>query len=257
VSFLGLCLGRMLESGMLLRLESVSKSFGGVVAVRNVDLAVSEGEILGLIGPNGSGKTTLFNVITGFHGADTGRIFLHERDITRFGPAEVCRQGIARTFQHVRPFLHLSAKENVAVGRAYGRERASSRRQAELEALDLLQLIGFASRGDVIARSLTLVDRKRLELARALAARPVLLLLDEFLAGLNPSEVLAGLDLIRKLRDMHVTVVMVEHLVQAVFAVSDRVVVMNAGEKIADGTPATVANDQGVIDAYLGVGRHA
>jgi branched-chain amino acid transport system ATP-binding protein len=242
---------------MLLRLESVSKSFGGVVAARNIDLTVSEGEILGLIGPNGSGKTTLFNVITGFHLPDSGRIFLNNREITRAEPAAVCRQGISRTFQHVRPFLHLSAKENVAVGRAYGRERAGSRREAEADALDLLRLIGFTGRDDVLARSLTLVDRKRLELGRALAARPMLLLLDEFLAGLNPSEVLAGLDLMRRVRDMGITLVMVEHLVQAVFAVSDRVVVMNAGEKIADGTPAAVANNQGVIDAYLGVGHHA
>jgi branched-chain amino acid transport system ATP-binding protein len=241
----------------LLRLDGVSKSFGGVRAVRNVDLAVSPGEVLGLIGPNGSGKTTLFNLITGFLKPDGGRIYLNDREITGANPATASRLGIARTFQHVRPFLHLTAMENVAVGRAYGREPARDRRQAESEAEELLHLTGFAGRAGIYARGLTLVDRKRLEFARALAARPLILLLDEFLAGLNPSEVLAGLDMIRRVRESGVTVVMVEHLVQAVFSVSDRVAVMNAGEKIADGSPAAVASQQSVIDAYLGASHHA
>ena len=242
---------------MLLRLEGVSKSFGGVHAVRDVDFHVEGGEIVGLIGPNGSGKTTLFNVVTGFVPPDAGRVIFDGRDITGAGPAEVCHRGIARTFQLVRPFLHLTALQNVAVARAYGREPARSKRRAEEQAVEILDFIGFEGRSRVLARSLTLVDRKRLELGRALAARPSLLLLDELLAGLNPSEVLAGLDLIRRIRDLGITVVMVEHLVQAVFAVSDRVVVMSAGEKIADGAPAAVASDQRVIDAYLGVGHHA
>ena len=242
---------------MLLKLEGVSKTFGGVTAVRNVDLDVAEGEILGLIGPNGSGKTTLFNVVTGFQEPDAGRVYLEEREITGASPARVCRLGIARTFQLVRPFLHLTVLQNVAVARAYGREAAKTRRQAERDALALLETIGFQGRHDVLAHNLTLVDRKRLELARALAARPRLLLIDELLAGLNPSEVLAGLDLIRGVRAGGVTVVMVEHLVRAVFALCDRVVVMSAGEKIADGPPAAVAADQRVIDAYLGVGQHA
>ena len=242
---------------MLLKLEGVSKTFGGVTAVRNVDLDVAEGEILGLIGPNGSGKTTLFNVVTGFQEPDAGRVYLEEREITGASPARVCRLGIARTFQLVRPFLHLTVLQNVAVARAYGREAAKTRRQAERDAHVLLETIGFQGRHDVLAHNLTLVDRKRLELARALAARPRLLLIDELLAGLNPSEVLAGLDLIRGVRAGGVTVVMVEHLVRAVFALCDRVVVMSAGEKIADGTPAAVAADQRVIDAYLGVGQHA
>jgi branched-chain amino acid transport system ATP-binding protein len=241
----------------LLRLEGVSKSFGGVRAVRGVDLEVSEGEILGLIGPNGSGKTTLFNVVTGFEQPDYGRVILQGRDITGARPAAACRFGIARTFQIVRPFLHLTALQNVAVARAYGREPAPSKRQAEAEALSLLELIGLSHLRDAPARSLTLVSRKRLELGRALASRPRLLLLDELLAGLNPSEVLADLDLIRRIRDMGITVVIVEHLVQAVFSLCDRVVVMNAGEKIADGAPAAVASDQHVIDAYLGVAHHA
>lgn len=242
---------------MLLRVEGVSKAFGGVAAVRSVDLEVASGEIVGLIGPNGSGKTTLFNIVTGFARPDGGRVFLQDREITGANPATVCRRGIARTFQLVRPFLNLTAIQNIAVARAYGHEPSRGRRQAEEEALSLLELIGLEGRGDILAKSLTLVDRKRLELARALAARPLLLLLDELLAGLNPSEVLAGLDLIRRIREMGITIVIVEHLVQAVFAVCDRVVVMSAGEKIADGAPATVAADQRVIDAYLGVGHHA
>src|SRR3989304_5063917 len=236
---------------MLLRLEGVSKTFGGVTAVRSVDLSVEGGEILGLIGPNGSGKTTLFNVVTGFFRPD------RRRETRGPPPARVCPLGIARTFQLVRPFLPLSVLENVAVARAYGRESARTRRQAEHEALALLELIGFQARRDVPARSLTLVDRKRLELARALAARPLVLRLDEWLAGLNPSEVLEGLALIRRIRDSGVTVVIVEHLVQAVFAVCDRVAVMSAGEKIADGAPAGGAARPSVIDAYLGVGHHA
>jgi branched-chain amino acid transport system ATP-binding protein len=241
----------------MLRLEGVSRAFGGVVAVHNVDLEVEQGMILGLIGPNGSGKTTLFNVVTGFYEPDAGRIWFEDREITRAGPARVCRAGIARTFQIVRPFLHLTALQNVAVGRAYGSQPAKTKRQAEHESHDLLHLVGLGTRSHALARSLTLVDRKRLELARALASRPRLLLLDELLAGLNPSEVLAGLDLIRRIRDMGITIVMVEHLVQAVFAVSDRVVVMSAGETIADGSPAAVAEDQRVIDAYLGVAHRA
>src|SRR3972149_5684923 len=218
---------------MLRGLAGVSKAFGGVTAVRNVDLNVDRGEILGLIGPNGSGKTTLFNVVTRFFPPAGGPLLLTARETPGAPPARACHLGIARTFQLVRPFLHLSVLENVAVARAYGRERARTRRQAEHEALALLELIGFQARRGVPARSLTLVDRKRLELARALAARPLVLLLDEWLAGLNPSEVLEGLDLIRRIRDSGVTVVIVEHLVQAVFAVCDRVAVMSVGDLLA------------------------
>ncbi|HEU0073501.1 MAG TPA: ABC transporter ATP-binding protein [Dehalococcoidia bacterium] len=244
-------------SAALLRLDNVSKSFGGVSAVRSVDLEVSEGEILGLIGPNGSGKTTLFNVVTGFQEPDGGRITLGGRDITGARPAAICRFGIARTFQIVRPFLHLTALQNIAVARAYGRQPARDKKQAEAEAYELLELIGLANQHAALAKSLTLVGRKRLELGRALASRPHVLLLDELLAGLNPSEVLADLDLIRRIRDMGITVIIVEHLVQAVFALCDRVAVMSAGEKIADDTPAAVASNQHVIDAYLGVSHHA
>lgn len=209
---------------MLLRLDRIVRYFGGLCAVQAVDLSVSEGEILGLIGPNGAGKTTLFNLITGVYRPHSGRVFFAERDITRLGPADRCKQGIARTFQLIRPFPHLSVLDNVCVGCVYGREPVRSRRQAESEALTILDRVGLADRADQPAHSLTLVDRKRLELARALATHPRLLLLDELLSGLNPSEVLAALDLIRQIRAAGVTIIMVEHLVKAVFGISDRVV---------------------------------
>ncbi len=242
---------------MLLHLESVSKSFKGLQAVQAVTMSVNEGEILGLIGPNGAGKTTLFNLITGVYRPEAGRLVYAGHDITATKPHQRCRQGIARTFQIVRPFLHLTVLENVAVGRVYGREMVRDRRRAEAEALETLELVGLNTRAGEQARSLTLVDRKRLELARALATRPRLLLLDELLAGLNPSEVLNALDLIQRIRAMDITVVMVEHLVKAIFGISDRIVVLNAGQKIAEGTPAKVADDAQVIDAYLGSEAYA
>jgi branched-chain amino acid transport system ATP-binding protein len=241
----------------LLTLEQISRSFGGLMAVSSISLAVREGEILGLIGPNGAGKTTLFNIIAGALPPSSGRITLGGEEITRLGAHQRCRRGIARSFQLVRPFLELTALENVAVARVYGRERTWSRRRAEEQALESLRRVGLADRAALQARHLTLVDRKRLELARALATRPRLLLLDELLAGLNPTEVNEAMALIREIRASGITVVMVEHMVKAIFGVSDRVVVMNAGEQIAAGTPAEVASDQRVIDAYLGVAHAA
>jgi branched-chain amino acid transport system ATP-binding protein len=222
------------------------------MAVRSVDLDVRAGEILGLIGPNGAGKTTLFNLITGVYKPSHGKVFLGQVDITTLAPPRRCKLGIARTFQLVRPFQNLTVLQNVAIGRIYGREAARSRKQADAEARELLEQVGLVDRHTVAAHQLTLVERKRLELARALATRPTLLLLDELLAGLNPSEVNASLELIGRIRAGGVTIVMVEHLVKAVFGISDRVAVLNAGEKIAEGAPSTVAADQSVIDAYLG-----
>jgi branched-chain amino acid transport system ATP-binding protein len=240
---------------MLLELRKVSRSFGGLAAVKAVDLNVRTGEIVGLIGPNGAGKTTLFNLITGTYRPNHGTVLFEGVDITRMAPHARCSLGIARTFQLVRPFPNLTVLDNVAVGSVYGRQPAKSRLAAEAVARQTLDLLGLLDRAQLLARSLTLVDRKRLELARALATHPKLLLLDELLAGLNPSEVVTAMDLVRRIRDSGVTIVMVEHLVKALFGVSDRVMVLTAGEKICEGTPEQVAQDARVIDAYLGTGQ--
>ncbi len=240
---------------MLLELRRVSRSFGGLAAVRAVDFKVEMGEIVGLIGPNGAGKTTLFNLITGAYRPNAGAIRFEGTDITRMAPHARCKLGIARTFQLVRPFPNLTVLDNVAVGSVYGRRPAKSRLDAEAAAREVLDMLGLLDRARLLARSLTLVDRKRLELARALATQPKLLLLDELLAGLNPSEVVTAMDLVRRIRDSGVTIVMVEHLVKPLFGVSDRVTVLSAGEKISEGTPQQVAQDARVIDAYLGTGQ--
>ncbi len=234
----------------LLEVAHVGKSFGGVRAVHDVSFDLAEGELIGVMGPNGSGKTTLFNVITGALAPDTGRVVLDGHSIGGLAAHRVCAHGIARTFQLVRPFAGLTAHDNVLVGLLYGRRRHASRAEAEAERL--LGLVGLHGRSRVHAASLTLVDRKRLELARALATGPRVLLLDEFMAGLNPAETETAMGLIRRLRDDGVTVLMVEHIVWALMDLADRLVVLSAGEKIAEGAPHAVAADQNVIDVYLG-----
>jgi branched-chain amino acid transport system ATP-binding protein len=235
----------------LLEVERVSKSFGGVRAVHEVSFTLEEGELLGIMGPNGSGKTTLFNLIAGALRPDAGRIRLRGHDIAGLVPHRNCAGGIARTFQLVRPFVGLSALENVLVGCLYGRARTTTA-GAFAEAGRLLARVGLGDRAGVPASRLTLIDRKRLELARALATAPRLLLLDEFMAGLNPAETASAMALIRALQGEGITVLMVEHIVWALMDLARRIIVLSAGEKIADGPPEAVAADPAVVDVYLG-----
>lgn len=237
---------------MFFKVEKITKSFGGLTAIYRLDLAVNEGEILGLIGPNGSGKTTLFNLITGFLRPDSGQIYFGGQDITGHKPHMVCESGIARTFQLVRPFTKMTAVENVMVGRVFGRNPTKNLKKATTESRHILGHVGLGDKWNAVAGTLTLPDRKRLELARALAGKPQLLLLDEIMAGLNPVEAEAAIKLIKNIRDSGVTVIMVEHNVKVVMQISSRVVVIGSGEKIGEGTPQEVVTNQRVIEAYLG-----
>jgi ABC-type branched-subunit amino acid transport system ATPase component len=240
------------SQGSLLEVRGLSKAFGGLRAVDELSFTVREGEILGLLGPNGSGKTTVFNLIAGAIPPDSGQVYFSGRQITRCPPSLRAMLGIARTFQLVRTFPNLSALDNVLVACLYGCKRPPSMPQARGEALDLLALVGLGDKDAFPAANLTLAERKRLEIARALATRPRLLLLDEPVAGLNPVEVTTALALFGQIRAGGVTLVIVEHNVRAVRALCDRVVVLHSGQKIAEGTPADALEHAAVVQIYLG-----
>jgi len=236
---------------MILSVDHVTKQFGGLTAVDDVSVNVEEGMILGLIGPNGAGKTTLFNCITGVFPPTSGRVEFRGKEIAGSKAYTIARMGLARTHQIVRPLNDLTVRENVVVGACYGREGRGLREGAKV-ADEVLEFVGLASRTDELAGTLNVAQKKRLELARALAARPHMLLLDEVLAGLNTTEVSGMLNTIRAVRDDGVTILMIEHIMHAVMNLSDRIIVLDYGKLIAEGDPAAVARDERVIEAYLG-----
>ncbi len=236
----------------LLEVEGITKRFGGLAAVAGVDLRVAEGEVVGLIGPNGAGKTTLFNLLSGALTPDAGTIRFRGDNVTGLKSHQMCRRGVARTFQSVRVFGSLPACVNVALAATFGRADGVSLKQAEDEAARLLDLTGLAAFSRTPARDLTLANQKRLEIARALASKPRLLLIDELMAGLNPTELAQTMDLVAAIRDLGITICMIEHVMKAIMNICNRIVVLHHGEKIAEGTPEEIARSRMVVEVYLG-----
>ncbi len=234
-----------------LEIKNVSKHFGGLKAVDKVDLSIEEGQIFGLIGPNGAGKSTLFNCVAGVYPPTYGQVFFKGNDITAMKPWDICKRRIARTFQLVKPFKMKTVLYNTMVGSYI---RSTNPAEVRDMALDVLERMHLADKKDLLAKNLTIADRKRLELARAMATNPEMLLLDECMAGLRPNEVDEILDVIRGIRDSGVTIFVIEHIMRAIMALSDRIAVIHFGEKIVEGTPQEVSTDERVIKAYLGDG---
>jgi branched-chain amino acid transport system ATP-binding protein len=234
----------------VLECRKVSKNFGALAAVQLVSFGLNRNEILGMIGPNGAGKTTLFNCIIGIHPPDNGQVILNLKDITGRKPHAICRMGLAKTSQIMEPFRTMSVFENVLVGALYGGQMGMKDAREETERV--IELVGLKEVSEKPSAAISVPARRRLELARVLATGAEVLLLDENMAGLNPSEIDAALELLRKIRQTGKALVVVEHIMQAVMGISDRIIVLNYGAKIAEGTPAQVANNEEVIEAYLG-----
>lgn len=236
-----------------LSLKGVTKRFGGVAALSNVSFEVVQGEILGIIGPNGAGKTTLLNCISGVYRLDDGDIRWDGASIARMAPHRIARLGIGRTFQIVRPFQSMTVRENVAVGALFGSAEARLEPQAAFAYADeVLELVGLAPKRSLLVSGLTIPDRKRLEVARALATKPRLLLLDEVMAGLNPVEIDSALEMVRTVNRSGVTIVLIEHVMRVIVGVCKRTVVLDFGQLLAEGPPQEVLKDRRVIEAYLG-----
>jgi len=232
--------------------EAVTKYFGGLAAVWNVDFHVDQGEIVGLIGPNGAGKTTLFNLISGALVPKSGTIRFKGQNITGLKPHRICRMGMGRTFQSVKVFPNMSVLENVLLGFLFGRSNSMSSAEAAREATAVLEFVGLSAVKATPAKDLTLANQKRVEVARALATKPELLLLDELMAGLNPTEVAQAMELVTRIREQGITVFMIEHVMKAIMSVCDRIMVLHHGEKIAEGTPQEIATSKTVVEVYLG-----
>lgn len=238
----------------MLDVQNVTMKFGSLVANENVSFLVKKGEIVSLIGPNGAGKTTLFNCITGFYKPYAGRVFFKGKDITGLPTHRITAMGLTRTFQIVKPLKEMTVKENVLTGAFL---RVPTRKEAEKVAEEVLEMTGLYGKKDYLAGSLTIADKKRLEIARVLATKPEMIMLDEAMAGLNQTEIKEAMELCLNLRDRGITLLIVEHIMEAIMPISDRVVVLNAGKKIAEGSPEEVTNNEEVIKAYLGERYHA
>jgi branched-chain amino acid transport system ATP-binding protein len=232
--------------------EGVTKYFGGLAAVSNVDFHVDQGEIFGLIGPNGAGKTTLFNLVSAALALKSGVIKFKGKRISGLKPYQICRRGVARTFQSVKIFGNMQVGENVSLGALFGTPTTMTAPNAAKEAAELLDFVGLSAMSTMPARELTLVNQKRLEVATALATKPELLLLDELMAGLNPTETAEAMELVTRVRDKGITIFMIEHVMKAIMGVCDRIMVLHHGEKIAEGTPKEIATSKKVIEVYLG-----